>query len=166
MIAEVLRRLDAKTWRYADADQHAFGVIDQRIAEVARTADGFHTYTSLIRDLDFQLPNVNNGQPFRIIDWTRENTGIVADFLGRLNVDSYRRGGFFASSLVVGALPDRFRGRIPGQHYFNLAEEVGALRGNSTPVLMDQFWREQVRLTRAWYQQQVPEPAGCGPFSA
>jgi hypothetical protein len=151
----ILRRLDAIQWTYSDGDPAAVAELARRIAEIGRTPEDFLVYSDLVNGVEFQLPNVNDGRPFEIVEWTDLNRAIIGCFLGNIAVESYRQGRFFASALVIGVVANQ-----PGEGFWSLAQEVGLLRSNSEHARL-QLWLEHARLARQWYASRrgrVPPP--------
>ena len=144
-VEQAIKRLTAMEWTYAGGDPKARAELARRIAEVGRTAEDFVTYSRLVADVTFKLSNVNGGKPFEIREWTNLDRAIIGSFLGRIAVDSYRKGKFLASALVIGVDSNG-----PGDGFYNLAEEAGLL-SSSDEMTRLKFWFEHVRLARAWY---------------
>lgn len=142
---EVLQRLEQTDWSYAESDPVALAELARRIAAIGRT-ERFLSYVQRVDRVTFRLPNVADGEPFQIRDWNGLNRAIIGSFLGRIVVDSYRRGRFFASALVI-----RSEGDGPGEGFFTLARDVRILRANSEDARL-QFWLDHVRLARAWHR--------------
>jgi hypothetical protein len=143
---EVQRRLEELDWAYADGDPAALAELARRIAAVGRTPEGFLTYSQLVHDVTFRLPNVAGGEPFEIHEWTGLDRAIIGIFLGRIAAESYRRGRFFASALVIGTTNNG-----PGEGLYTLAEQVGLLLPSSGENARLRFWFEQIQRARAWY---------------
>ncbi len=141
----ILRRLDAIQWTYSDGDPNALAELARRISAVGRTRDDFIVYTDLVNGVTFQLPNVNDGRPFEIEEWTDLNRAIIGCFLGNIAAQTYREGRFFASALVIGVVANQ-----PGEGFWSLAQQVGLLRANSEDARL-QLWFEHVRIARQWY---------------
>lgn len=143
---EVLTRLEACEWVCGDGDPAALAELSRRIAAVGRTPKDVLCYSDLVRGVTFGLSNVADGKPFEIEEWTSLDRAIIGSFLGRIVVDSYRCGRFFASALVIGK-----ESNSPGEGFWGLAEDVGLLRstrGNAR----DRFWFDQIALARAWHR--------------
>jgi hypothetical protein len=113
-------------WGYTDGDPAACAELARRVAAVGRTAMDFLTYSQLVAGITFRLPNVANGEPFEIHEWTSLHRAIIGSFLGKVAADSYREGRFLASALVIGV-----ESNGPGDGFYTLAEEVGLLRSSS-----------------------------------
>ena len=132
-------------WTYADRDSAVCAELARRIAAVGRTAKDFITYSQLVEGVTFRLANVASGEPFEIREWTCLDRAIIGSFLGKIAAESYQRGQFLASALVIGV-----ESNGPGEGFYTLAEEVELLRSSSETSRL-RFWLEQVRLARAWY---------------
>jgi len=143
----ILRYLDAIHWVYSDGDPTTRAELARRIAEIGHTTDQFIVYSELVDGVTFQLPNVNDGHPFQIEEWTDLNRAIIGCFLGNIAAMSYRQGRFFASALVIGFVANQ-----PGEGFWSLARDVGLLRSNSEDARL-RLWFEHVRIARAWYAQ-------------
>jgi hypothetical protein len=80
----------ATKWAWADKDPNALAALEQRIAETGRNLE-LITYSDLVKGLDFHLPNVRNGEPYRvpIYDWSGFDRGMVGEFLGYISTRSY-----------------------------------------------------------------------------
>jgi hypothetical protein len=142
---EAARLLAEMDWAYADADLAACAELARRIAVVGRTRNDFLNYSQLVEGVTFRLANVANGKPFEIREWTNLDRAIIGSFLGRIAADTYQRGGFLASALVIGKETNG-----PGEGFYGLAEDVGLLRSSSETARL-QFWIDQVERARAWY---------------
>ena len=101
-VDEVLTRLEAIEWVYGDHDPVALAELSRRIAAVGRTRQDFLNYSELVDGIAFRLSNVTAGEPYEIREWTNLDRNIIGSFLGRIVLDSHRRGRFFASALVIG----------------------------------------------------------------
>jgi hypothetical protein len=141
----ILRHLNAIQWTYGDGDPVALAELARRIHTVGRTKEDFIVYTDLANGITFQLPNVKDGRPFEIEEWTDLNRAIIGSFLGNIAAQTYRQGGFFASALVIGVVANQ-----PGEGFWSLAQEVGMLQSNTEDARL-RLWFEHVRLARHWY---------------
>jgi hypothetical protein len=146
---EILERLMAIRWTYADNDAAALLELKFRIAARARTGNPIQTYSDVAGGVMFRLPNVNEGQPFELGEWRSIDRAIIGDFLGRLDVDSYQAGRFFASALVVHGERGLAAGR-PNRAFFDLALRVGLLLEDTGPA-RERFWFQQVAAANAWF---------------
>jgi hypothetical protein len=140
-----LHMLADMEFTYGDRDPEALAELAGRIAAVGRTPDQYLIYSQLVEGVTFRLPNVAGGEPFEIEEWTHLNRAILGSFLGRIAADSYRRGRFLASALVIG-----FVQNAPSEGFYDLATYVGLLRSNREDARL-RFWFEQAGLARAWY---------------
>lgn len=140
-----LQRLTALEWHYAGGDPKALAELARRITDVGRTPKDFISYSQLVADVTFKLPNVHGGKPFEIHDWTNLDRAIIGEFLGRLSVDSYREGEFFASALVIGSDSNG-----PGAGFYSLAKQAGLLTSSDEMTRLE-FWLDHVRRARQWY---------------
>lgn len=141
----ILRRLNAIQWVYSNGDPATVAELAQRIADIGRTPTGFLTYSELVDGVTFTLPNVNDGRPFEIMEWTNLERAITGCFLGNIAAESYRQGRFFASALVIGFVANQ-----PGEGFWSLAQEVGLLRSNDEDARL-RLWFEHERLARKGY---------------
>jgi len=71
-VDEVLERLTAIEWAYADYDLGALTELKRRIADRARTSNPLQSYSELVEGVVFHLPNVAGGTPYEIdtSEWT------------------------------------------------------------------------------------------------
>ena len=140
---EILDRLSEMEWVYGDGDPVALAELRNRIDAIGPNPNGFLKYTDFVDGVTFRLANVNNGEPFEIREWTNLERAIIGSFLGRITADSYRQGRFFASALVI-----RSEGTGPGDGFYSLAHDVGAIRSRNEDL---EFWLRHVNLARQWY---------------
>src|SRR5438128_12567703 len=119
----VAQRLADYTWPYADQDRVALSEISKRVARVGGM-ENLITYTELVSGIDFRLPTVNAGQSLRlgVPEWTDLHRAVIADFLGRLSVDTYALGQFMCSALVVASDT-----RQPSEGYREFMRQLGVL---------------------------------------
>ena len=144
---EIEARLNAMNWTYADQDDRAFQELCRRVANVG-IHEELRTYTEIVAGLVFQLENVEQGEPFEIDThhWQERDRAILGSFLGRLCAETYRRGRFMGSALVVGS-----QTRQPTRGFWDLMIEVQALEGRNQQA-RDEFWLAQVHRAYSWYQ--------------
>jgi hypothetical protein len=144
---EVLDRFAAIDFG-VNSDVATIAELKSRIARRARTARSLQTYSELVHDVVFQLPSVNNGEPFEITEWTGPNREIIGDYLGQIAADSYRAGGFLAAALVV----QQEHGELgePSRPFFHLATRVGLLHGDSRGERSQFFW-QQTQAAVDWF---------------
>src|ERR1044072_8487399 len=70
---EILSKMNAVSWVYADKDPVALEILEQRIAEVGRDENKLTvTYSNFVRGVKFHLPNIRNGEAYEIrtFDWS------------------------------------------------------------------------------------------------
>jgi hypothetical protein len=143
---EVLSKLTSMSWPYADRDPTALAELERRLADVGRREDLIN-YTDLVRGVTFRLANVDDGCPFElgVPEWRDIDRAILGDFLGRLCVDSYRKGRFLVSALAKGRETNE-----PSEGFWHLVSAAGLMESkNANTRLM--FWMEQVRKAHHWY---------------
>jgi hypothetical protein len=143
---QVLSRLTSMSWPYADRDPAALAELDRRLADVGRREDLIN-YADLVRGVTFRLPNVDDGQPFElgVPEWRDVDRAILGDFLGRLCVDSYRKGQFLVSALAKSRETNE-----PSEGFWTFVAAAGLIESKS-PNRRLMFWTEQVRKAHQWY---------------
>ena len=143
----VEEKLAEMEWPFVDSDPAALEELTRRVADAGR-GRCLVTYSDLVRGVRFCLPNVRQGEPFEIDveEWTGQDRQIVGDFLGAISAESYRRGRFFASALVVGKVQSQ-----PSGHFFEWMEQLGVLPNLREDTVLA-FWAEQVNKAHRWYQ--------------
>ena len=104
-------------------------------------------YSELVSGLVFNVPSVNDGEPFIIGpgEWVDLHRAILGDFLGRLCASTYELGGFMGSALVVSASDDQ-----PSEGFKVLMRELGALKSRSESEFLE-FWPNEVNRAYEWY---------------
>lgn len=147
-MADLKARFSTMSWSYAGQDETAFRELCRRVAEVGRSQD-IMTYTDLVTGVTFQLDNVEGGEPFEIDthEWSDRDRAIVGSFLGRLCAETYHRGRFMGSALVV----RRSTGRPTGG-FWDLMRDIRTLESTSQ-TKRDEFWLLQVNLAHDWYRK-------------
>jgi hypothetical protein len=138
-------------WDFGDKDDHARAELARRIAEAGRRRS-LITYSELVEGVEFVLPNVKDSP--RIIDprdWEDLDRAIVGSFLGYISMESYARGKFFASALVVGK-----RDGSPGEGFYNLMKELGLIKSSRTDKALH-LWAEHVAKAHQWYAKKPTE---------
>lgn len=100
---EIAAKMTLIEWVYADKDPQALSAFEERIADAGRKL-GLITYSELVKGVDFHLPNIRNGEAYRIqiYDWTGLDRAVLGEFLGFISTRSYLKADFMASALVVG----------------------------------------------------------------
>ena len=81
---EILSKMNAVSWVYADKDPVALEILEQRIAEVGRDENKLTvTYSNFVRGVKFHLPNIRNGEAYEIrtFDWVGIRSRLSANFL-------------------------------------------------------------------------------------
>ena len=143
----IIERLNAIHWDYADQDTIALENLRNRIQETGRQFR-LISYSDLVRNVDFQYANINNGQPFQIAayEWTGLDRHIVGDCLGYLSRESYLEANFMASSLVIARTESK-----PSDIFFDWMKELGVLPDLNEDTVL-RFWTEQVRNAHQWYK--------------
>lgn len=150
-IDELSSRLSALRWAFAEFDAPARKELERRIADIGKKA-GLLTYSELAKGVVFRLPNVNGGAPYHIdtFNWTDLDRSLIGDFLGAISADSYLRGGFFATALVVSQ-----ETRMPSERFFTWLVELGVLANTKERTLLP-FWSDQVSKAHSWYAEHAP----------
>src|SRR5215218_8265856 len=136
---ETAQKMAAQEWVFGARDPQALATLEERIAATGRRL-GLVTYSDLVRDVAFHLPNVRNGEPYRIDTrrWTGLDRAILGSFLGYISSRSYRSAGFMASALVVNSLEYR-----PSDHFFEFMRELDVLPDTQDSTIL-RFWADQV----------------------
>lgn len=143
MSNDALDRMIAKPWPYSEACPEAATEMGRRIAAVGKRRALVH-YSKLVNGLELRI---GDGAPFElgVPEWSDHDRNILGDLLGRLSLDSYRRGQFLASALVTAKGTQE-----PGEGFWNFVDELGLFTSTS-PTRRLVFWTEQVRLAHEWY---------------
>ncbi|MFL6334105.1 MAG: hypothetical protein ACJ754_12400 [Pyrinomonadaceae bacterium] len=144
---ELCKKMRDENWKWADKDPHALAILEGKIAEVGRTL-GMITYSDLVKGVDFHLPNVRNGQAYRvpIHDWSGFDRGMVGEFLGYISMRSYCEHGFMASALVVNRLEYK-----PSDLFFEWMVRLNVLPETNEGTVL-KYWIEQVNKAHNWYK--------------
>jgi hypothetical protein len=82
-------------------------------------------------------------------DWGDLHRAIIGDFLGRLCMETYMRGGFMGGALVVAS-----ETRQPSDGYRNLMRAVGVLRGSGDSEFLE-HWVKETNKAYDWYAAHV-----------
>lgn len=141
-----LAKLQDINWRWATQDSTAQAEIEHRIIARARK-QGLITYSDLVAGIDFDIPSVNGGQPFRIDvhHWSVLDRALLGDFLGYTSSRSYEKAGFMISALVVNQ--DEY---APSWHFFEWMKQLDILPDTSEQTVLA-FWAEQVHKAHQWF---------------
>lgn len=131
-------------YKFLNALDPALPQLEKRLAQAG--CDGVTlTYSQLVKDIEFHVPNLHGGQPFRIDEFQNPNYRIlVGEYLTYISRHSHYREGFLASALVVGSDSD-----VPSQPFFDLATELGVLKPSDNQV---NFWSREIKKAYAYYQ--------------
>lgn len=149
-IDPVAKRFREIRWDFGDKDAAARAELSSRIADAGRRR-GLITYSELVRGVEFHLPNVKDSP--RVIDtgdWEDLDRAIVGSFLGYISMESYDRGKFFASALVVGK-----RDGSPGEGFYSLMKELELVKSSKTDQALH-LWAEHVAKAHQWYVAHPP----------
>ena len=143
---KILERFRSIAWRYAPQDSAACEELAHRIADAGRR-EQLINYSDLVRNVTFHLPTLREPE-HRIdtADWQELDRAIIGDFLGYLSMESYERGGFLASALVVGK-----ETRLPGEGFYNLLKELGLIKSSKTDKAA-YLWADHVQKAQDWYR--------------
>lgn len=141
-----LAQLDEIHWSWATQDPDAQQEMEHRIVERARR-QGLITYSDLVEGIDFHVPTVNEGKPFRIDvhHWSVLDRALLGDFLGYTSSRSYRKAGFMISALVVNR--EEF---APSWHFFEWMKQLDVLPNTDEPTVLA-FWADQVHRAHQWF---------------
>jgi hypothetical protein len=144
---EIAQKMAEIEWIYADKDPNALAILEERIADTGQKL-GLITYSDLVKGVDFHLPNIRNGEAYRIqiYDWSGLDRSILAEFLGYISTKTYREAGFMASAIVVNRT-----GYEPSEHFFEWMERLGVLPDISRDTVLA-FWADQVHKAHNWYK--------------
>lgn len=144
----LIDKLKSFSWPYADADEESYQEIKRRVAEAGKKRQ-LLTYSKLVQGIEFSIPSINNGKPFRlnVSGWTGLDRHIIGQFLGKLSCESYANHGFMANALVVDAIEGR-----PSKNFFGWMEYVEAIPDKSEIAILS-FWADQVQKAQQWYRK-------------
>ena len=144
---DLCRKMRDVNWKWADKDPEALAVLEGRIEEAGRSLQMI-TYSDLVKGVDFHLPNVRNGEAYRvpIHDWSGFDRGMVGEFLGYISTRSYCQYGFMASALVVNRLEYK-----PSDLFFEWMVRLNVLPDTDDGTVL-KFWIEQVNKAHNWYK--------------
>jgi hypothetical protein len=144
---ELCRKMRDENWKWADKDPNALTILEEKIAEAGRNL-GMITYSDLVKGVDFHLPNVRNGEAYRvhIHDWSGFDRGMVGEFLGYISMRSYCEHDFMASALVVNRLEYK-----PSDLFFEWMVRLDVLQDTNEATVL-KYWIEQVNKAHNWYK--------------
>ena len=134
-------------WTWGDKDPAALAELEKRIAREGRKLK-LITYSDLVKDVVFHLPNIRNRTPYqiRIHDWWGLDRAIIGSFLGHISSRSYRKAGFMASALVMSSTELK-----PSRHFFDFMQTLDVLSDNSETAILS-FWADQVNKAHKYYK--------------
>jgi hypothetical protein len=144
---ELCKKMRDVNWIWADKDPNALAIMEERIAETGRNL-GMITYSDLVKGIDFHLPNVRNGEAYRIPihDWSGFDRGLIGEFLGYISMRSYCEHGFMASALVVNRLEYK-----PSDSFFEWMVRLNVLPDTNEDTVA-KFWIDNVNKAHNWYK--------------
>jgi hypothetical protein len=87
VMGSVIEKFGNIRWRYATGDSEALAKLEQRIADAGRKRS-LITYSDLMRDVTFNLPNLRKPRTIDVTDWQELHRAIVGDFLGYISMRS------------------------------------------------------------------------------
>jgi hypothetical protein len=145
---DLREKLSGREWLYADADPAAKAELTRRIEAAGRKLK-LITYSDLVRGVTFCLPTVRQGAPFQIEidDWTGLDRAILGNFLGAISSETYEKGQFLATALVVNKAEFK-----PSDQFFKWMEELGVLPDLKEDTVLA-FWADQVNRAHNWYSR-------------
>lgn len=130
-----------------DLDMNAVEILTQRIKEVGKhdpkRRSGFITYGKLVEGVAFVL---GNGRTHMIREWSPFDQNLIGNYLSYISVQSYRRGGFFAQSVVITQ-----KEKMPSISFFEWMCNLGVLP-NTTFESTLPFWQNERRKAYEWYK--------------
>ena len=68
----ILDKFGKMEWRYATGDPKALAILEERIAEAGRKRS-LITYSDLVREVTFNLPNLRKPRTIDVKDWQELN---------------------------------------------------------------------------------------------
>ena len=143
----IAAKLQDIEWRWADEDDDALSILEERIANAGR-ALSLITYSDLVRSVKFTMPTMNGGKPFEIVvhNWTELDRALIGDFLGLVSARSFKKAHFMASALVVS------KGEYkPSPHFFQWMQTLDVLPDLKDDTVLA-FWADQVNKAHQWYR--------------
>jgi hypothetical protein len=145
-MSDLCRTMQELEWIWGDKDPNALAALEQRIAETGRQL-ALITYSDLVKGIDFRLPNLTEGKPYRIsiYDWSGLDRRILGDFLGYMSMRSYCNYGFMASALAVNRME-----YMPSELFFEWMVQLQVLPDTAQDTVFA-FWADQVHKAHNWY---------------
>lgn len=144
----LLEKLKSFEWPIPTQDKASYQEIKRRIADAGRRRK-LLTYSELVKGIEFCIPSLNGGEPFRlnIGGWTGQDRYIIGQFLGKLSCETYEHYGFMANVMVVDALEGR-----PSKNFFQWMEYVSAIPSKDETDIL-RFWADQLQKAQKWYRR-------------
>lgn len=147
MSQEIAQKLADMTWTYGDEDDRAYEEISRRVARAGRECEMITT-SDLVAGLELRLDSLPEGALYIDTDvWGARDRIILSSFLGRLSAETYQRGRFFGSALVV----EPETGSPPGG-FWVLMQAIGAFDAAAGKT-MKMFWAQEVVKAQLWYRE-------------
>ena len=140
----ILQKFEGMQWSYATGDAQALKALEERIAAAGRRR-ALLTYSDLVREVTFDLPNLEKPRTIDVTDWQELDRAIVGSFLGFISMRSYERAKFFSSALVVSKMDGS-----PGEGFHSLLQELGLIPNPRSPRALD-IWAEHVAKAHTWF---------------
>ena len=124
----ILQKFEGMQWSYATGDAQALK--DSGGAyRCSRSQEGVAlAYSDLVREVTFDLPNLEKPRTIDVTDWQELDRAIVGSFLGFISMRSYERAKFFSSALVVSKMR-----RVAGRGIPQLASGTRANTKSAKP---------------------------------
>lgn len=138
--------LESKRWPYAEHVPEAIEELGRRIADFGRRGETV-TYSNIVHGIELRLPNVRGGTPFElgVPDWQEIDRAILGELLGRLSLESLRRGDFLASAVVTST-----QSKEPSEGFWALVREL-ELFSSRSPEQRVLFWSVELQRAFEWY---------------
>jgi hypothetical protein len=144
---DTCHKMRAINWKWADQDPQALAALEEKIAAAGRNLQMI-TYSDLVKRVEFHLPNVRNGEAYRIPihNWSGFDRGMLGEFLGYISMRSYCAHGFMASSLAVSRQEYK-----PSDLFFEWMVRLNVLPNTNEETVL-KFWIERVNKAHNWYK--------------
>lgn len=143
----IVAKMIDNEWKWADQDLNAVIELEKRIAKAGKNK-AVLTYSELVKGIEFNLPTINGGKPYKINvhDWSDLDRAIVGDFLGYISTRSYKDHGFMASVLVVNVGE-----QMPSEMFFRWMQYL-ELVPDGKPSSRERFWIAELKKAYLWYR--------------
>ena len=134
---KVARYFAALQWQFVGDNPGALLQMERRIDQ-AIAKQGLLTYSQLVDDVDFYLPQSPLNAPYRIEhkDWNGNVGGMVGEFLCYISMQSYVRRGVLSSAVVV-----KSSGKI-SSGFLELSDLLGLLK-RIDDATDEAFWQAE-----------------------